>query len=54
MYAEDITGRLYGQRTIQSAAAELWNRLPKNIKNADTVSSFKKILKSHFFKGLLG
>jgi hypothetical protein len=29
----------YGQRTFQSAAAEVWNRLPKNIRNEDTVSS---------------
>jgi hypothetical protein len=40
----------YVRWTLQNAAAELWNRLPKNIRNADTFSSFKKILKTHLFK----
>ena len=30
--------------------AKLWNVLPKDVRNAETVDSFKRLLKSHLFK----
>ena len=39
----------YGKRHFNHAAPSLWNALPNNIKEAKTVSTFKKLLKTHFF-----
>ena len=40
----------YGDRAFSIAAPKLWNKLPKYIKDAGTVYSFKKLLKSHLFR----
>ena len=40
----------YGHRSFHKASAELWNNLPKHVKNCRTVSQFKSSLKSHLFK----
>ena len=38
----------YGKRQFNHAAPSLWNALPNNTKEARTVSTFKKLLKTHF------
>ena len=40
----------HGGRAFSSVAPELWNKLPYNIRNAETVTSFKSMLKTHLFK----
>ena len=40
----------YGNRSFRKASAELWNRLPLNVKNCQTVNLFKTSLKTHLFK----
>ena len=39
-----------GDRAFVAAAPKLWNALPKDARNAETVDSFKRLLKSHLFK----
>ena len=39
-----------GDRSFAFAAPTLWNKLPAEIRHAKTVDSFKKLLKTHFFK----
>ena len=39
-----------GDRAFQSAAPKLWNSLPAEIRNTQTLTSFKRALKTHFFK----
>ena len=39
----------YGNRSFVYAAPKLWNSLPVNVRNADTLTSFKKLLKTHLF-----
>ena len=39
----------YGERTFTYAAANLWNNLPKDIRQKDTLQSFQKNLKHHLF-----
>ena len=38
-----------GDRAFQAAAPRLWNCLPRNIREACSVTSFKKLLKSHYY-----
>ena len=45
-----INTKFYGSRSFQAAAAELWNKLPDDIKNSDTVDNFKAHLKTFLFK----
>jgi hypothetical protein len=40
----------YGKRCFKTAAATLWNELPENIKEAQTLQVFRKKLKTHLFK----
>ena len=40
----------YGDRAFAVAAPRLWNNLPLDIREAATISSFKRKLKTHFFK----
>ena len=44
----------YGDRSFQTAAAKLWNSLPSGIRSIDTLDSFKKSLKTHFFIQVYG
>ena len=37
-------------RAFQSAAPKLWNSLPAEIRNIQTITSFKRALKTYFFK----
>ena len=39
----------YGNRSFVYTAPKLWNSLPVNVRNADTLGSFKKLLKTHLF-----
>ena len=38
-----------GDKSFSVAGPSLWNTLPRNIREAKTVTSFKKLLKSHLF-----
>ena len=40
----------YGDRAFSKAAPLLWNLLPTNIRNAQTVGKFKKLLKTYLFR----
>ena len=40
----------FGDRSFAHAAPRLWNALPDNIRNCDTLAAFKKSLKTHIFK----
>ena len=40
----------HGGRSFSTVAPSLWNCLPSDIRNADTVSLFKSMLKTHMFK----
>jgi hypothetical protein len=39
----------FGDRSFAHAAPRLWNRLPQHIREAQTIESFKKQLKTHLF-----
>ena len=39
----------YGNRSFVYTAPKLWNSLPVYVRNADTLGSFKKLLKTHLF-----
>ena len=40
----------YGDRTFTVAGPKLWNKLPEEVKEAETVSAFKRLLKTHLFR----
>ena len=40
----------YGQRTFSYCAPKLWNSLPKSLKESETVTIFKKKLKTFLFR----
>lgn len=40
----------YGNRCFSSASAALWNDLPLSARKCQTLTSFKKVLKTHLFK----
>ncbi len=42
--------RLMGNRAFSSLAPKLWNSLPIEIRQAETFSTFKSHLKTHFFR----
>ena len=44
------TYKQYGQRSFSYAASFLWNNLPLQIRNANSVNTFKVMLKTHLFK----
>ena len=39
----------YGDRKFQCSAAKLWNALTAHIRDAKTLKTFKKLLKTHLF-----
>ena len=43
---------LYGKRAFICAAPFLWNSLPSSIRDAPSVASFKRLLKTHLFQHL--
>jgi hypothetical protein len=44
------TMKKYGDRAFSVCGPKLWNNLPSEIKNAESVDSFKRLLKTHLFK----
>ena len=40
----------YGDRRFAVAAANCWNPLPNEVKNAESLASFRRQLKTHLFK----
>ncbi len=40
----------YGDRAFEIAVPKLWNDLPVDIRITNTLSSFKKMLKTHLFR----
>ena len=45
--------RSYGDRRFAHAAPTLWNSLPLNVRNADSLNAFKRMLKTHLFSGAM-
>ena len=43
------TKRAYGDRAFRVAGPKLWNELPTHIRESQSVSTFKKLLKTHLF-----
>ena len=44
-----VNTHTYGQRSFSYAAPHLWNSLPEEIKNLNTIDSFKSALKTFLF-----
>ena len=42
--------RLFDDRAFSFAVTKLWNTLPENVRNAVSLSTFKKNLKTHLFQ----
>ena len=42
--------KTYGDRSFVNSAPKLWNALPSEVRNAASLSNFKKVLKTHLFK----
>ena len=40
----------FGQKSFFYAAPEVWNQLPFNLRSCNVLSTFKKLLKTHFFR----
>ena len=45
-----VRTKRYGERRFDKAAASLWNDLPNELRNVQSVNVFKKKLKTHFFR----
>ena len=41
---------IYGDRTFAASAPRLWNSLPRELKIATSLISFKRLLKTHLFR----
>ena len=48
--AKDIKTVTYGERTFRYLAPLKYNKLPENLRNIDSVSTFRSALKTHLFK----
>ena len=48
-----VRTKSYGERRFDKAAASLWNDLPNELRNVQSVNVFKKKLKTHFFQTIL-
>ena len=48
-WPRDSKTKRYGQRAFRYVAPSLWNVLPENIKEKDSIQSFRPSLKTHFF-----
>ena len=46
-----ISKQTAGGRVFSYRAPFLWNGLPTNVRDADSVSTFKYLLKTHLFSG---
>ena len=47
---EARTSTSYGDRAFSVAGPKLWNSLPSDIKNCDSLNMFKRLLKTHLFR----
>jgi hypothetical protein len=47
--SREVATAYYGKRAFSVAAPSLWNSLPLAIRNANSVNSFKRQLKTHLF-----
>jgi hypothetical protein len=45
---------VYGSKTFTVIASRLWNCLPSNLKEADSLTAFKSLLKTHLFSVAYG
>lgn len=45
-----VRTKCYGDRRFDKAASDLWNKLPTELQNANSVSVFKKNLKTYLFR----
>ena len=45
-----MTKRSSGQQSFQRAAPLLWNALPEDARNAETLGMFKCLLKTYYFE----
>ena len=45
-----VRTKTYGERRFDRAAAVLWNELPDELRNSQTVNAFKKNLKTYLFR----
>ena len=45
----DVATKYYGERSFSVAAPSMWNKLPFAIRNADSLMTFKRLLKTHLF-----
>ena len=43
----------YGDRRFEYSAPKLWNDLPSVVRESNTLPSFKRTLKTHYFKEIL-
>ena len=50
LYVPKYNLTFMGLTTFKAAAPRQWNALPEHIKTAESVVSFKKLLKTHLFK----
>jgi len=46
---QECTRTKFGDRAFSVAGPVVWNSIPAAVREADTVSSFKRKLKTHFF-----
>ena len=44
----------FGDRRFSVSGSRLWNDLPTNIKNAESLTQFKTLLKTYFFTQVFG
>jgi hypothetical protein len=42
--------KIMGDRAFSVAGARLWNKLPDDIVNCQSLSAFRRMLKTHLFK----
>ena len=47
--SREVSTISYGNRAFSVAAPHLWNQIPLSIRTADTVNSFKRLLKTYLF-----
>ena len=50
LYLPKYNLEFMGLTAFKVAAPRLWNELPETVKNASSVASFKKLLKTHLFR----
>ena len=50
LVVKEAIGKTYGERAFSICAPKLWNRLPVHIREADSLDSFKRDLKTHLFR----